>query len=232
MDKLGISSAAAQAPGYKALVCVFMFGGNDASNMVMPLTNYDVQYLPSRPVSTGINIPKASLLTINPVQHAGARNTGCTRRMPELQNLFERRQVRDPVQRRHAVRTDHAGAVHLVQARRQEGPGQPLLAQRPAAAVHVDDEQRHAREDHGLGRPPRGQGRRTQLADGDADVDVVLRLADLRQRRHGTLALAADWRQLRLLGRRRERAAGGAGCRAVVADHAAGLEPDRRRRRR
>ncbi len=58
------------ARGYKALVCVFMFGGNDASNMVMPLTNY-AQYLASRPVSTGINIPQASLLPITPANTGG-----------------------------------------------------------------------------------------------------------------------------------------------------------------
>ena len=29
MDKLGLASAAAQGGGYKALVCVFLFGGND-----------------------------------------------------------------------------------------------------------------------------------------------------------------------------------------------------------
>ncbi len=86
MDKFGISSAAAQAPGYKALVCVFMFGGNDASNMVMPLTNY-AQYLAARPVSTGINIPLANLLPITPANTGGAQY-GLHPAMPELQNLF------------------------------------------------------------------------------------------------------------------------------------------------
>lgn len=31
-----ISTAAAQTPGYKALVCIFMYGGNDHSNTVVP----------------------------------------------------------------------------------------------------------------------------------------------------------------------------------------------------
>jgi uncharacterized protein (DUF1501 family) len=44
------------AADYKALVCVFMFGGNDSSNMVMPSTNY-AQYLAGRPLACGINIP-------------------------------------------------------------------------------------------------------------------------------------------------------------------------------
>ena len=86
MDKLGLSSAAAQASGYKALVCVFMFGGNDSSNMVIPSTNY-AQYLAGRPVSTGINIPQASLLPITPA-NAGGAVYGLHPAMPELQNLF------------------------------------------------------------------------------------------------------------------------------------------------
>jgi uncharacterized protein (DUF1501 family) len=86
MDKLGLASAAAQAPGYKALVCVFLFGGNDASNMVIPNSNY-AQYLAARDVPTGINIPQASLLTISPTNTGGA-TYGLHPAMPELQALF------------------------------------------------------------------------------------------------------------------------------------------------
>lgn len=86
MDKLGLASAAAQPGAYKALVCVFMFGGNDASNMVMPVTNY-AQYNLARPPSTGINIPQASLLPITPA-NAGGAVYGFHPAMPELQNLF------------------------------------------------------------------------------------------------------------------------------------------------
>ncbi len=97
MDKVGLSSAAAQAPGYKALVCVFMFGGNDASNMVMPSTNY-AQYLAGRPSSAGITIPNvgqpadpiskmAAMLPITPANTGGAVY-GLHPGMPEIQNLF------------------------------------------------------------------------------------------------------------------------------------------------
>ena len=143
MDKLGLASAAAAVGGYKALVCVFLFGGNDSSNMVMPITNY-AQYLAARPVSTGINIPQASLL----IDHAGQRGRRDLRAASGDAGAAEplqRRKVRDPVQRRLAVRTDHARAVHLVQTRRHPGSRQPVLAQRPAAAVHVVDRQCHAR---------------------------------------------------------------------------------------
>jgi uncharacterized protein (DUF1501 family) len=86
IDKIGLSSAAAAVGDYKALVCVFMFGGNDSSNMVMPSTNY-AQYLAARPVSSGINIPQASLLPITPA-NAGGAVYGLHPAMPELQNLF------------------------------------------------------------------------------------------------------------------------------------------------
>lgn len=37
LNLLGLSAASAQAaPGYKALVCLFLFGGNDSANMVLP----------------------------------------------------------------------------------------------------------------------------------------------------------------------------------------------------
>ena len=86
LDKLGLASASAQAPGYKALVCVFLFGGNDSSNMVIPITNY-AQYLAGRPVSSGINLPQASLLPITP-SNAGGAVYGLHPGLPELQNLF------------------------------------------------------------------------------------------------------------------------------------------------
>jgi uncharacterized protein (DUF1501 family) len=86
MDKMGLSSAAAQVGEYKALVCVFMFGGNDASNMIIPFTDY-AQYVASRDVPTGINIPQASLLQITPA-NAGGAVYGLHPAMPEMQALF------------------------------------------------------------------------------------------------------------------------------------------------
>ena len=101
MDKLGLASAAASVGDYKALVCVFMFGGNDSSNMVMPSTNY-AQYLAGRPLSCGINIPNVGsppntiaaagntmgpMLAINPANVPGAV-FGLHPAMPEIQSLF------------------------------------------------------------------------------------------------------------------------------------------------
>jgi uncharacterized protein (DUF1501 family) len=56
---------------YKALVCVFMNGGNDSNNMVIP--NYDAgyaEYVAARPTSS-IGIPRNSLLPITPPSMQG-----------------------------------------------------------------------------------------------------------------------------------------------------------------
>ena len=37
----GVESANAQvSSGYKAVVCVFLFGGSDSNNMIIPYTDY------------------------------------------------------------------------------------------------------------------------------------------------------------------------------------------------
>ncbi len=71
---LGLSNALAQtapASDYKALVCVFLFGGNDANNLVVPndAAGYSL-YSSARgaipPITTGIAIPQTELISINP----------------------------------------------------------------------------------------------------------------------------------------------------------------------
>ena len=64
-----IGAANAQAASdYKALVCVFMFGGNDGNNTVIPLDNPGyAQYATARPASSGIQLTQSSLLPVQPV---------------------------------------------------------------------------------------------------------------------------------------------------------------------
>ncbi len=69
LDFIGaIGAANAQtAADYKALVCVFMFGGNDGNNTVVPLDNAGyAQYAVARPATSGIQLAQASLLPIQP----------------------------------------------------------------------------------------------------------------------------------------------------------------------
>ena len=57
----------AAAPDYKALVCIFLFGGNDCNNMVIPYNGY-ANYSTQRGV---LAIPQASLLQISPPSQSG-----------------------------------------------------------------------------------------------------------------------------------------------------------------
>jgi uncharacterized protein (DUF1501 family) len=58
----GLLDALAQTGDYKALVCVFLFGGNDSNNMVVPMGAGYNAYSNVRGPATGI--PQASLLPI------------------------------------------------------------------------------------------------------------------------------------------------------------------------
>ena len=64
-----VAEANAQSTAdYKALVCVFMFGGNDGNNTLIPIdiAGY-AQYAAARPVASGINLAQSALLPIQPV---------------------------------------------------------------------------------------------------------------------------------------------------------------------
>jgi uncharacterized protein (DUF1501 family) len=66
VESLGLVGAYAQAASdYRALVCVFLSGGNDATNMVVPLDAEYTQYNNVRGPST-LAIPQSSLIAVNP----------------------------------------------------------------------------------------------------------------------------------------------------------------------
>jgi uncharacterized protein (DUF1501 family) len=64
-----VAQANAQSTAdYKALVCVFMFGGNDGNNTLIPLdTAGYAQYAAVRPAGSGINLAQNALLPVQPV---------------------------------------------------------------------------------------------------------------------------------------------------------------------
>jgi len=73
VEKLFLTSALAQPNGsddYKALVCVFLFGGNDSNNIVIPYTDYYGDgvdgYWPVRGGSVNLAIQIDNLLQITP----------------------------------------------------------------------------------------------------------------------------------------------------------------------
>jgi uncharacterized protein (DUF1501 family) len=59
-SRLGMINALAQSTGdYKALVCIFLFGGNDANNTVLPVSSQYPQYAAVR---GSLAIPQANIL--------------------------------------------------------------------------------------------------------------------------------------------------------------------------
>jgi len=84
LSKFGLVSAMAQgATDYKALVCIFMFGGNDANNLIVPIDT--AGYMNYQTIRANLALAQASLL---PLQIGGQANFGLHPNLPELQGLF------------------------------------------------------------------------------------------------------------------------------------------------
>jgi hypothetical protein len=75
-----LNAAAAPADDYKALVCVFLFGGNDSNNMLVPADTKT--YTTYKTVRGGLALPQANLVPL------GGTNFGLHPSMTALQKLF------------------------------------------------------------------------------------------------------------------------------------------------
>jgi uncharacterized protein (DUF1501 family) len=83
---------AAALPGdYKALVCLFLYGGNDANNVLIPTdtSSYD-SYAAAR---GELAVPLNSILPITVQAGGGGHTFGFHPSLPELQNLFNQGKV-------------------------------------------------------------------------------------------------------------------------------------------
>ncbi len=91
MPRLSMSSAvAADTTGdYRALVCVFLFGGNDSNNMIVPFTTAGYNgYATARGAQSagGLALPQGSLLPI--ADRSGAASYALHPKMTGLQGLW------------------------------------------------------------------------------------------------------------------------------------------------
>jgi uncharacterized protein (DUF1501 family) len=81
-------AAAAPFNDYRALVCVFLHGGNDSFNMLVP--NTDAEYNAYAASRQNLAIPRVDLLPINPVSETpGSAAYGLHPAMGGMQTLFE-----------------------------------------------------------------------------------------------------------------------------------------------
>ena len=95
--KLSLAHAAATAGGrllgndYRALVCVYLYGGNDAFNMLVPTST--AGYAEYQAARGELALPLGDLLTLNPsVAPVGNGTFGLSPSMPLLRNLFNQAQ--------------------------------------------------------------------------------------------------------------------------------------------
>lgn len=87
-NRFGLVNAMAQsAQDYKALVCIFLFGGNDSNNMVVPMSS--AGYASYQQIRV-LALPQASLLPVAPPS-AGA--FGLHSKLPEMQALFNQKHL-------------------------------------------------------------------------------------------------------------------------------------------
>jgi uncharacterized protein (DUF1501 family) len=83
LSKFGLVSALAQGSSdYKALVCIFLFGGNDSNNLIVPFGSAYPNY---QAIRANLGIAQGSLL---PLQIGGQANFGFHPNLPELQGFF------------------------------------------------------------------------------------------------------------------------------------------------
>src|ERR1051325_11005438 len=66
IDRFGLVQAFAQGTSYRALVCIFLGGGNDGNNMVVPLDAAGYGAYAAVRNSAGLAIAQGDLLSIQP----------------------------------------------------------------------------------------------------------------------------------------------------------------------
>lgn len=90
-DLLSIAEAAAPPGDFKALVCVFLYGGNDSDNMIVPRAGADyTAYATGR---GAVALPQPQLLPITPVSTGDGRLWGLHPQMPGIRDLFASRRA-------------------------------------------------------------------------------------------------------------------------------------------
>jgi uncharacterized protein (DUF1501 family) len=83
-----VNALAQSAQDYKALVCVFLFGGNDSNNMIVPLSSSG--YASYQQIRSVLALPQASLLPIAP---PSAGSFGFHPQFTEVQSLFNQKHL-------------------------------------------------------------------------------------------------------------------------------------------
>jgi uncharacterized protein (DUF1501 family) len=88
---IGALAADSAPTDYKALVCLFLYGGNDSNNLLVPTDNANYQlYSADRTV---LALPQSTLLPIAPRTYSDGRSWGLHPSLAEVQQLFGQGQL-------------------------------------------------------------------------------------------------------------------------------------------
>src|SRR5689334_13260211 len=92
LGRLGrLSAATPSAEDYKALVCVFLFGGNDTNNMIVPMDSQRLKlYQDTR---KNLTLPVTGTGALLPIQAASGLPLGLHPSMSEIQTLFNSKRL-------------------------------------------------------------------------------------------------------------------------------------------
>ncbi|HEX7182162.1 MAG TPA: DUF1501 domain-containing protein [Thermoanaerobaculia bacterium] len=84
-DLRRVAAAAMLAGDYKALVCVFLYGGNDSNNVLVPRGADYAAYAAAR---GSLSLAQATLRPISPLSGGDGRQWGLHPNLPGIQSLF------------------------------------------------------------------------------------------------------------------------------------------------
>jgi len=90
-DSRAPTTAAAVAPDYKALVCLFLQGGNDGSSLIVPTGGTD--YTAYAAARGDLAVSQSNLLPLTPRRYAEGRTYGLNSSAAELHTLFNQGKV-------------------------------------------------------------------------------------------------------------------------------------------
>ena len=109
VQRFALINAFAQGADYRALVCVFLAGGNDSNNMVIPTGTTEYNAYSTVRTASGLAIPRDTLLPITPASAGQSiRSASQSRRAAPA---VERSEAVGGLQRRAARTAAHACRV-------------------------------------------------------------------------------------------------------------------------
>ncbi len=81
------ASTAADCQDYKALVCFYMFGGNDGFNTLIP--KGDTEYLEYKKSRSNLSIPQDQIIALDPILNSSGRALGLHPKLTGVKDLFK-----------------------------------------------------------------------------------------------------------------------------------------------